>query len=344
MSHYAQPGSNLFGQAVERRRRQSSAPFSEDGGEEEEESMSGSADLPEYSDEDDSDAGTIYSTRESARRTPAQIQKEEMVKKQALLRELIQMKRDGIQLSRDYTDADPVELMSYEIERHKQTENENTMVGIYKVCINMGCHGIQMLNTVKGPWVPMEGWAEAVTTDMNVYDRPLRRIHRQYFAKGPAGNPWLELGFALVGSLIFHIMVAKMMGTKNGAAMFAKMFNGGEGGGMMSALGIPGGVVGPGAGAPQPVPNAGNPFPNHNVPPPRQQAAPPPRQQAAPPPRQQAAPPPRPQTSGSRSGRRPMRRPASLRPAHPPPRAPPRQPSVDEMDSESTLNLGDDDE
>lgn len=379
MTDYPQPGATLFGQAVARRginNPRDTGSWSsddddsiDDGG--------GNRRVNEYSnsDPDDgeiSDAGTIYSTNESARRTPAQLQKEELIQKQGILRELIQMKRDGIDLGpREYTENDSLAVLSHVIEHHKQRENENTMVGMYKVVINMGCHGLQMLNTIKGPWIPMEGWAEAVTKDMNVYDRPLRRIHRQYFARGPAGNPWVELGFALIGSLIFHVMVAKMMGTRNGADMFAKMFNGGGTSGVMNAL-SGGGAVGPGVGMPQAVPNTNNQWANHNVPQvPRQQqatTAPPPQQVHVPPPQarapqvprhqpQQAAPIPQtrapvvPSVGGGKKKRKPMRRPGFTRRAAPvqqstaPPMAAPpayqREPVHHDMGSESTLNLDD---
>ena len=387
-----QPGASLFGQALaQRRTRPSLRKFveeeeeGEDGAESSSSSDSSSEErarqqraTPAYEDssDDESDDGTIYSTKESARRTPAQIQKERAIQKQSLLNELIQMKRDGYKLSRDYSADDPIELMSMEIENQKNSENENTMVGIYKVVINMGCHGLQMLNTVKGPWLPMEGWAEAVTADMNVYDRPLRRIHRQYFSRGPAGNPWVELGFALIGSLVFHIMVAKMMGTKNGAAMFAKMFNsGGITGALAGMAGMGNGApqVGPGQ-MPQSTPNPSNPYKNHNVPPvPPQPRAPPrpppqpPRHQPppsypvdrAPPtvnraPVTSARPPVHPQQAGIRpesyhppsrptpkterqKKRKPMRRPGMVMQS-PRPYVPP-SPSKDDMGSESTMNL-----
>lgn len=371
MSKFVRPGASLFGRSVERsRHRQSSAGTKDEEYGDSEHEPSASMDYSESDDE--SDAGTILSTRESSRRTPEQLRKENTVKKQALLLELTQMKRDGVQLSREYTDEDDIELMSYEIERHKQTQNENTMVGMFKVGLNMGCHGLQMLNQVKGPWIPMKGWAEAVTADMNVYDRPLRRIHRQYFSRGPAGNPWIELGFALIGSLVFHVMVAKMMGTTNGATMFAKMFQGsnggppgegggnGGGGGMMGAMsgmmGMMGGT-GPARGVPQPVPNAGNPFPNKNVPAPRVPVSAPPPASVCPPMQS----PVRAPAKAPRRGRRPMRRPSTggspaprqlMRPPGGPVALPDHRPTVAhpptssasapmELGSESSINLDD---
>jgi hypothetical protein len=403
-----QPGASLFGRAVEAHRRQredergddvySSDADSDQRRDTGRHSKSDNGryrdnnpeESGEYSDSEDSDAGTIYSTRESANRTPDQLKKEELIKKMGLLQELTQMERDGVTLSRVYTENDPIEIMSMEIEKHKQTQNENTMVNIYKVCLNVGCQGLQMVNTIKGPWLPMAGWAEAVTADMSIYDRPLRRIHRMYFSRGPAGNPWIELGFCIIGSLIFHILVAKFMSNKQGAAMFMKVFQGqsggdapGGGGGIMGALraltggmGGMGGKVGPAAGVPTGVPNAGNPFPNHNVPPPqapRRAQAPPQQHQApyVPPPQQHQAPyvPPPQQTraaSPTRPQRRTMRRrPGFTRPYHPPstasppsmprpvlpsrqstsPQQPPVRPAVpppsysDEMDSEATMDL-----
>ena len=299
-----------------------------------------------------------------------QIQKEPQSKIE-FVNELIQMKRDGYKLSSIRTIP-----LSHEHGRENQKIQKRKHQAVLKVVINMGCHGLQMLNTVKGPWLPMEGWAEAVTADMNVYDRPLRRIHRQYFSRGPAGNPWVELGFALIGSLVFHIMVAKMMGTKNGAAMFAKMFNsGGITGALAGMAGMGNGApqVGPGQ-MPQSTPNPSNPYKNHNVPPvPPQPRAPPrpppqpPRHQPppsypvdrAPPtvnraPVTSARPPVHPQQAGIRpesyhppsrptpkterqKKRKPMRRPGMVMQS-PRPYVPP-SPSKDDMGSESTMNL-----
>ena len=351
------PGANLFGERVEQhRRRRDIQPAYNDSDDSDNDIRRDVESADEHESDYDSDDGTIYSTREAMRRTPAQIKYAEMVRREALFQELCQMKRDGVPLSREYTKDDPIELMSNEIDRYKQNQNENTMVGMYKVVLNMGCHGLQMLNTVKGPWLPMEGWAEAVTADMNVYDRPLRRIHRQYFARGgPAGNPWVELGFAIIGSLIFHIMVAKMMNTQNGAAMFAKMMNGG----VMNAIpGVAnmmggGGNVGPSAGIPQGVPNAGNPFGDRNVPHPIPRPAPVPTQPAyqqpapAPAPAPMPMPAPRANPNSTRQRqRRPMRRPTFINRAPQVPATPPpsRSPPPSTMDSESTMNLDDDDD
>jgi len=272
-----QPGDTLFGRAVAHRRQansEDSLSYSDEGEEdvphqEEEERyvMEG-----EESDGDLSDAGTIYSTNEAARRTPAQLKKEEMIKKQALLQELIQMKRDGVPLTREYTMDVPIELMNAEVQRYKFGKSENTLTGMIKVGINVGINGIEMLNQWKGKgWIPIKGWAKGMTSDMSIYDDPLRQLVRQQLARsGPMGNPWLTLGFMLIGSLIFHVMVAKMMHTENGSVMFVQMM---KQGGIMGTLGNmsgmmngEGGGVGAGTGMPQAVPNVGNPFANHNVP------------------------------------------------------------------------------
>lgn len=385
MSHFPrqQPGESLFGRAVTRHRQarpksdEDSLSYSDEGNEayvkqdEEEEEY-------ETDEDSESDAGTIYSTREAARRTPAQLKKENMIRKQSLLQELIQMKRDGVPLTREYSEDDPIELMNAEINRYKYSKSENTVVGMVKVGINVGFNGIEMLNQWKGKgWVPLKGWAKGMTMDMTMYDDPVRQIVRQQLAKsGPIGNPWVTIVFMVIGSAIFHVMVAKMMHTENGAAMFATMMkNGGimgtlgNMGGMMNGGQATGGNVGGGTGMPQAVPNVGNPFTNHNVPqvPPLNPnpQVPPPQYQAppqVPPPPQYRAPVSRqpPQRNGQQKKRGPMKRPSFTRPMHPPSSAPgisqphigpaqraPVRPAapvhVDNgMGSESTLNLDDD--
>ena len=97
MARRNQPGASLFGNAVaqHRRRRPStddeSLSYSDESNSNHNHHHSSS--IHEESGDDDaySDAGTIYSTRESARRTPEQLKREEMVRKNALLQELIQM-------------------------------------------------------------------------------------------------------------------------------------------------------------------------------------------------------------------------------------------------------------
>lgn len=343
----SQPGASLFGRAVAQHRRSQKHRSSSDSesadyldGQDE---MGGQDD--EYYDDDDSDAGTIYSTAEAARRTPAQINKEREVQKQFLLTELIRMKRDGVQLSRDYTDKDPIELMSMEIDRYKTGKAEQTFVGMVKVGISMGFNGIEMFNKWKGKgWVPLDGWAKGMTSDMSIYDDSVRQAVRQQLARsGPIGNPLFTLAFIVVGSFIFHILVAKMSHSQNGSAMFVQMM---KSGGVMGAIGGMGDMASGGgntsqpSGASQPVPNMGNPFSNQNVPatPPlyTQAPAPQPTPQPVPQPAPQPAPQPQhrpPSRPRSQKKRKPMRRPSFM---HPPPAQPVH---TDNMGSESTLNL-----
>jgi hypothetical protein len=224
-------------------------------------------------------------------------------------------------------------------------------VGMAKVGISMTFNGIEMLNKWKGKgWVPLDGWAKGMTSDMSIYDDAVRTAVRQQLARsGPIGNPFLTLGFMLVGSIIFHILVAKMNHSQNGSSMFVQMM---KSGGVMGAMGNMANTMGGGGGggAPQPqpqpsgmpqaVPNMSNPFPNQNVPPLYTQ--PPPQQ--APPPQPHRAPPPQPQPERAQKKRKPMRRPAFMQstpPAHPPQsRSQPVPVSQsNDMGSESTFNL-----
>ena len=53
----------------------------------------------------------------------------------------------------------------------------------------IGANGLEMANSFRGkPILPMEGWAKGVTWNMNMYNRPLRQIHRQSGFRGFGGN------------------------------------------------------------------------------------------------------------------------------------------------------------
>ena len=226
-----------------------------------------------------SDSGTIFSTRESAQRTPEQLQKEEAIRKQALLLELTRMKRDGIKLTREFTDKDPVEVLESEITHRTEMAEEDTMVQVYKAGFQIAVNGVEMVNSIRGkPFLPIEGWAKGLTWNMNMYNRPFRTIHRRSGFRGFGGNPWYELGFTIIGSLVIHMIVFKMTGSKDGARLFTQMFQNGDdtqpqdqggGGGMMGMLGsLMGGAGGSTSipSMPTPAPNPSNPFPNQNIP------------------------------------------------------------------------------
>lgn len=245
----------------------------------------GNADLSE--EDSMSDSGSILSTRESNRRTPEQLKKEEAIRKQALLLELTKMKRDGIVLTREFTDNDPIEVLESEITHRMNMAEEDTMVKFYKAGFQIAANGLEMANSFRGkPILPMEGWAKGVTWNMSMYNRPLRQIHRQSGFRGFGGNPYWEMGFLVIGSLVIHMIVNKMTGSTSGAKMFTQAFgstegsdgDGGDGGGggIMGALGsLFGGMgnqgnISSGGGGmntvPRPSPNPSNPYANQNVP------------------------------------------------------------------------------
>ena len=56
----------------------------------------------------------------------------------------------------------------------------------------------------------LNGWSDSITSDMTRYNAPLERIYRRVWRKGGSINPFLELGFLIVSSMVMWHFKSKL--------------------------------------------------------------------------------------------------------------------------------------
>lgn len=126
---------------------------------------------------------------------------EERTEKQGYLIELYKLERNGVKLTREFTMADSVAEMEFELGRHNADATTQSMVAMMKRTLQYLIVGIELGNSRFGPFLSLDGWAESATADMSNYDHALERIYKRYWKKQQM-SPVLELVWALGGSLI----------------------------------------------------------------------------------------------------------------------------------------------
>ena len=227
----------------------------------------------------------LFDTASVTSRQRDEIERERHSEKIGYLHELMKMKQNGVNLTRDYSTNDALEDIEFEYERQKISQECDHSVRFMKDMMRLGFTGLELLNAKFGPFLQLDGWSDSVTADMSRYDSPLERIYKKVWRKGSM-NPFLELAMVIGGSLFMHHVKMKVMGGISQAAAPTKPSSADRGGGPMGGMGIPFNL-GPFAQAA----NGGGKPTDHNIPP---RAAP------APPP-----PPPPPSSTGRPKMRRP---------------------------------------
>ena len=100
--------------------------------------------------------------------------------------------------------SDSLNEIEFELSRHTSQVNAQQMISMMKDGLKMGLHALEFGNARCGPFLSLDGWASAATSDMSKYDQALMRLYKLYFRKTQM-SPIMELGYAIVSSaLAFH--------------------------------------------------------------------------------------------------------------------------------------------
>lgn len=140
---------------------------------------------------------------------------EERIEKQACLVELYKLSRLGVRLTRDFNMNDSLFEMKLELSKQQDTQAMLDSVAAMRDHIAMGVQFIDLGNTMFGPVLALDGWAESVTSDMDKFNRPLQSLYYKYMRKKDP-NPILQLGLLLGGTMIATHFKNKLMSSAGG--------------------------------------------------------------------------------------------------------------------------------
>jgi len=133
------------------------------------------------------------------------------MEKQGYLIELRRMQARGVELSKQFTEEDSLAELEFEVAKQNASVSTENSVSFMRDMLRLVITGLEIGNSKLGPFLSMEGWAEATTQDMHRYDNALERIHRRYFRKQQM-SPIMEMGWLLLGSLAMWHFKSKFLG------------------------------------------------------------------------------------------------------------------------------------
>jgi hypothetical protein len=133
------------------------------------------------------------------------------MEKQGYLIELRRMQSRGVELSRRFTEEDSLAELEFEVAKQNAAVSTENSVSFMRDMLRLVITGLEIGNNKLGPFLSIDGWAEATTHDMHRYDHALERIHRRYFRKQQM-SPIMEMGWLLLGSLGMWHFKSKFLG------------------------------------------------------------------------------------------------------------------------------------
>jgi hypothetical protein len=130
--------------------------------------------------------------------------------KEALLQDLLQIEKSGsVKLTRQWNvNVHTLDELQFEFDRVQSELNSAQTVDMVKMGIKFGVGGLEAL-LKKAGISSVDGWSADCTKDMSKYNRPLTRIYKKYYRKS-SSSPLAELGFILIGSLVWTVVQNKM--------------------------------------------------------------------------------------------------------------------------------------
>ena len=135
----------------------------------------------------------------------------------SVLLDLDRLRLRGVRLTKDYTVADTLDDMNFELQRHLANIEEESTVNMMRDVLRVLCTGAEMGNARFGPWLELDGWSAEVTSDINRFDPALSGLYRKYFRRGTS-SPEMQMVTALAGSIsVFHLK-KKFLGGKSSAS------------------------------------------------------------------------------------------------------------------------------
>jgi len=125
--------------------------------------------------------------------------------------ELAKLKQRGVELSREFSMADSIAELEFEVHRHNNHQTTAHSVAFMKDSLRMIINGLEIANTRFGPFLSIDGWADSVTQDMSKYEHALERLYKRYWRKSQT-SPITELAWLLIGSMVAWHFKSKLFG------------------------------------------------------------------------------------------------------------------------------------
>jgi hypothetical protein len=124
-----------------------------------------------------------------------------------MLRKLLELKQNGINLSQNYSMNSDYKAMKYEYELHRSIKDKhNGVKWLSNMMLNI-CWGVELANDNFNPFeFKLKGWSEQMNEDTDEYYDVLGELYEKYFKSGKPIPPELKLVLMIGGSAVkFHI-------------------------------------------------------------------------------------------------------------------------------------------
>lgn len=136
----------------------------------------------------------------SYRDEPQREDPEDVTEKQALLMELNQLKMEGVILSRDFTMADSVGDMRFEVNRIRTNGAASDAANMATSCLQMAVMGAETANNKWGPILHLNGWSQTVSSQHEAYRSVFTQLYKKHFKRGTSVSPEVQLALLVGGS------------------------------------------------------------------------------------------------------------------------------------------------
>jgi hypothetical protein len=118
-----------------------------------------------------------------------------------LLRQLGELKKNGVTISKNYGLDDDADMMRKEIQLHKNIRSKHNAVSWMGGVLVLSVRGLEALNDNINPFdVKLDGLHEEISGDINNYYEVLGEIYERYTTAGKPMNPWLKLLMMMAGA------------------------------------------------------------------------------------------------------------------------------------------------
>ena len=130
------------------------------------------------------------------------------IEKLQLLKELAELKSNGIRLSQNYTINSDIELMKFERDLHKNIINKRKNIKLMSGFLLWCVRGMEWVNNSYDPFgFQLDGWSEHFQSEIGDYYAVLSELHDKYCTKESTWPPELKLA-GLVGWSGFQYVLA----------------------------------------------------------------------------------------------------------------------------------------
>jgi hypothetical protein len=133
----------------------------------------------------------------------AHVQAEIEREKQGYLLELIKFKKDGHELTRDYTMDDSLVDIQFEYDRIKNGMDTSTNVAFLREALLFSFQAVELANNKWGPVLELDGWSQEAAKDKDKYNRVIERLYKKHWRFGSM-SPETEFAWLIGSSMVGH--------------------------------------------------------------------------------------------------------------------------------------------